>query len=101
RTRLVVLAGCDTGTGRGYRGEGVLSLARPFLASGVPRVIATLWSVADSSTLALVRTLHQRLRAGDSAAAALRTAQIAMLRSGDPKLSSPRQWAGFQLIGAT
>src|SRR5207249_1164433 len=35
-TRLVVLAACATGSGRISRGEGPLSLARPFLHAGVP-----------------------------------------------------------------
>ncbi len=47
RTQLVVLAACRTSTGRIRRGEGVLSLARPFIAAGVPTVVATLWDVDD------------------------------------------------------
>ena len=34
-TRLVVLAACGTASGAAYRGEGVMSLARPFLGAGV------------------------------------------------------------------
>src|SRR5690606_23398466 len=34
RTRLVALSACRTAYGAIYRGEGVVSLARPFLASG-------------------------------------------------------------------
>ena len=39
RTRLVVLAACRTAAGVVSRSEGALSLARPFLAAGVPNVM--------------------------------------------------------------
>ena len=39
-TDLVVLAACDTGRGVVYRGEGAVSLARPFLAGMAQRLIA-------------------------------------------------------------
>src|SRR5215218_4098707 len=44
RTRLVVLAACSTARARISPGEGVLGLARPFLAAGVPSVVASLWN---------------------------------------------------------
>src|SRR5262249_35433356 len=47
RTQVLVLAACRTSGGRVRRGEGVLSLARPFLAAGVPTVVASLWDVDD------------------------------------------------------
>ena len=45
KTRLVVLAACDTGEEYIPGSEGATSLARAFLAAGVPTVVASLWSV--------------------------------------------------------
>lgn len=49
-TRLVVLSACGTAIERSYRGEGSISLARPFLAAGVPLVVASLWPVDSNAT---------------------------------------------------
>jgi CHAT domain-containing protein/tetratricopeptide (TPR) repeat protein len=99
RTRLLVLGACGTTAGRGYRGEGVASLARPFLARGVSAVVGTLWDVADIPSRRLLVEFHSRIRAGDEAGAALRHAQMALIASTDAHFSSPSVWAAFQLIG--
>jgi len=59
-TQLVVLGACRTTAGRIRRGEGVFSLARPFLAAGVPIVVASLWDVDDRAS----RRLLSRFTAG-------------------------------------
>src|SRR6185436_13306048 len=41
RSRLVFLAACETAAGTRVAGEGALSLARAFLASGLPAAIGT------------------------------------------------------------
>lgn len=98
--RLVVMAACSSGVGPFVRGEGVLSLARPFMAAGVPAVVATLWDVEDRPSRLLMREFHAAyLRHGD-AARALREAQLALLHSGDSSLGRYEAWGGFQLIGA-
>jgi CHAT domain-containing protein len=98
RTRLVVLAACDSAKGR-TTGEGALSLGRAFLAAGVPAVVASLWDVNDRSASWLFRDFYRRLRSGDTPAAALRGAQLAALASRDSNLHDPAAWAGLQLIG--
>lgn len=99
RVRLVVLAGCATASGRISRGEGPLSLARPFLAAGVPGVVATLWAIEDASSGALVSELHREIVAGQTPEQALRNAQLAMIGARDPSFRAPRAWAAFQLAG--
>lgn len=96
RTRLVVLAGCRTGLGRALRGEGVLSLARPFVAAGVPAVIATLWDIRDRPA----RTFFARFHAlhMDDPVAALQRVQIELMKSEDPELRSPGTWGGIFVI---
>jgi CHAT domain-containing protein len=97
-TRLVVLGACSTTEARISPSEGVLGLARPFLAAGVPNVVSTLWEVEDATTPALFEAFHRRLRAGDAPVQALRAAQLGLLRGADPSLRSPASWAPFEVI---
>ena len=98
RTRLVILSACETGIGRLYRGEGVMHLARPFLANGVPVVIASLWKVDSGETKNLMMSFHQhRTHGNKTVAQSLRLAQLETLRS-SPKSSA---WASFQIIGGS
>jgi len=98
KARLVVLAGCGTGAGR-ISSEGVLSLARPFMASGVPDVVVSLWPLEDRGALELSIRFHEGWLSGRDAAGALRDAQIHLIESADPELSSPATWGAFQLVG--
>ena len=95
--RLVVLAACETANGPVARGEGGLSLARPFLAAGVPLVLGTAWPVRDADDTVLV-DFHRLFARGMAAAAALRQAQIMFMKRSDG-LASVSQWAAYQLIG--
>jgi CHAT domain-containing protein/lipoprotein NlpI len=101
RARLVVLSSCQTGIGRSYRGEGAMSIARPFLALGVPEVVASLWSVESASTAEVMINFHKcRKREGLSTVEALRQAQLAMLHSPRQLFRQPYYWASFNLIGS-
>jgi CHAT domain-containing protein len=93
QTALVVLSGCSTAAGPNRRGEGVLSLARPFLARGVPTVVATLWDVPDAPAAELFADFHRARLAGRPDGAALRQAQVSLMTSADPSLRNPRVWA--------
>jgi CHAT domain-containing protein/tetratricopeptide (TPR) repeat protein len=100
-TRLVALAACDTGSEYVPGSEGVTSLARAFLAAGVPTVVASLWNVDDRSTSRLFDAFHRNLLAGEDPVDALRNAQLGLLGSHEEKDSSPRGWGAFQVIGAS
>jgi hypothetical protein len=74
---LVVLSACESARGRVAQGEGVYGLPRAFLLAGVPRVIASQWTLSDQATRPFMVRFHdgylgQRL----SAAAALRAAKL-------------------------
>jgi CHAT domain-containing protein len=99
RARLVVLSACRSGVERYYGGEGMVGLARAFLAAGAPVVVASLWSVDSEATAELMVALHRRRVAGDSAAEALRGAQAEMIRHPDARLRHPFYWAAFAAIG--
>jgi CHAT domain-containing protein len=60
-------------------------------------VLASLWSVADESTADLMTRFYRYLKAGQSKDAALRRAQLDLLRRTD--VSHPFHWAAFTLSG--
>lgn len=100
RTRLVVLSACQTGIEQQYRGEGAISVARPFIAAGVPVVVASLWPVDSRSTKDLMVSFHRhRTRDRLPTAEALRRAQLEMLRGDDTRYRHPYHWAAFNAIG--
>lgn len=96
---LVVLSACRTGDGPVTEGEGVASFARGVLALGVPTVVASYWDVNDEGASRLFVAFHTRYRSERNAAAALRFAQLSMLRDGNTAWRSPSVWAAFVAIG--
>lgn len=98
-TRLVVLAACEAAQGPILSGEGVDSLERSFLATGVPSVVASLWRVEDSSAADFFVAFHGELRRGSSIPDALRRAQMSFLEDADRSRRSPQAWAGFRILG--
>ncbi|HYP26123.1 MAG TPA: CHAT domain-containing protein [Blastocatellia bacterium] len=99
RTRLVILSGCESGLGQYYRGEGMVSMVMPFLASNVPTVMASLWAVNSQATSSLMIDFHEKRKNGHpGAASALRAAQLNMLR-GPALYRHPYYWAPFIVVG--
>jgi len=99
QTRIVVLSGCETLGGKAWS-EGIGSLARPFLAAGVPTVVGTLWKVEDRNGLRFFEKFHRQLRSGQDALRALRAVQLEFLSNDDPSLRKPQLWAAYQAVGA-
>lgn len=100
-TRLVVLAACRTARGEVSPSEGSRDLARPFVAAGVPAVVATLWDLDEEVSLAFSRRFHAAHAAGADPLTAFHEAQLALANDPDPRLRSPRSWAGLVFIGAS
>jgi CHAT domain-containing protein len=100
RPRTVVLAACSTIRGRDGRGEGTPSLARSFLAAGVPTVVGTLWDIDDAETSVLITNFHRNVARGTPPAAALRAAQLKALKNPYPAASHPGSWAAFAVLGS-
>ena len=61
-TRLVILSACQTSLDQNLAGEGAIGAARPFLAIGVPQVIASLWPVDSNATAVLMTEFHRQRR---------------------------------------
>ena len=99
RTHVVVLAACRTAAGAVSRVEGALSLGRPFLAAGVPDVVASLWDIDDTVGRRFFGSFHRALLVEGDPVLALRKAQMAFLRGDDESLAHPASWAAFICIG--
>ena len=100
--RLVILSGCTTGRGWRTLGDGAYGLSGAFLSNGSQAVMASLWSVSDKATTALMTRVYDRLDAdADDAARALRRAQldIMKLKSRSGSYMPPFYWAAFRVIG--
>jgi CHAT domain-containing protein/tetratricopeptide (TPR) repeat protein len=95
KTSLVVLSGCQSQTGKLSRGDDIVGLSRAFIYAGSPSVIASLWSVDDEATRALMALFYTHLKQGLSKAEALRASQMDMRQ----KYPHPYYWAGFVLTG--
>jgi CHAT domain-containing protein len=121
---LLVLSACSTAVGSPEAEMGFAGLA---VASGVRSAMASLWSVDDVGTLALMREFYQQLQSSPTKAEALQAAQLAMLNgtlhiaSGqllddnaenalslpsslgilkESDFSHPYYWSGFTMIGS-
>ncbi|MBD1815102.1 tetratricopeptide repeat protein [Microcoleus vaginatus DQ-U2] len=95
---LVVLSACQTGLGQNIQGEGLVGLTRGFMYAGAQRVVVSLWSVDDEGTATLMSSFYQgMLQKGLTPAAALRAAQLEMLKQEEWR--SPYYWAAFTLQG--
>ena len=94
--KLVVLSSCYTGRGK-IKAEGVVGIARSFLAAGARAVIASLWAISDEATLAFMKHFYKQLMAGQSASKSLNQTMKWMQKTGD--FSAVKYWAPFMLIG--
>jgi CHAT domain-containing protein len=95
---LVVLSACETGLGKDVKGEGLDGLTRAFMYAGARRLVVSLWNVNDKATASLMQHLYVGMLKGNKTpAAALRAAQIELLRT--RRWQSPYYWAAFVMQG--
>jgi CHAT domain-containing protein len=94
--RVVIISGCNSSGIRAYAGEGLVGLSWAFLRAGAHSSIGALWEVSDRSTASLMDTLYQAMEEGQSPAAALRQAKLALLHS-KSRFRKPFYWAPFQM----
>ncbi|XP_029183805.2 tetratricopeptide repeat protein 28-like [Acropora millepora] len=97
RARLVVLSCCHSGRGRISKGEGVVGIARAFLAAGARSVLVTLWAIDDEATMVFMKSFYQHLKEGKTASAAIHQSMKSFRES--EEFWEMRYWAPFQLIG--
>src|SRR5205823_3443357 len=94
---LVVLSACNTARGENQAGEGMVGLTWALFVAGTPSQVVSQWAVNDASTAEWMRQFYAGLKAGKSKGAALRTAELAMLKDGQHQ--HPYFWAPFILMG--
>jgi CHAT domain-containing protein len=100
KTKLVILSACQTAIENFYDGEGAIGVARTFFAAGAPAVVASRWDVDSNATAKLMTAFHRyRKLKGLSTPAALRAAQLELLKSGKDDFASPYYWGSFAAIG--
>ena len=75
--KLVVLSYCHSASGH-TRAEGVVGIARAFLASGARAVLAALWAVEDKATMRFMKRFYEHLVHGESASESLHHAMKSM-----------------------
>jgi CHAT domain-containing protein len=93
--QLLVLSACQTATGDK---RAALGLAGVALQSGARSTLATLWSVSDNSTSAMMSEFYKQLNTAKlSKAEAVRQAQLYLLKQKD--YNHPFYWAPFVLVG--
>ena len=102
KANLVVLSGCDTGLGKLSTGDELVGLTRAFIYAGTPSVVASLWSVDDSSTAQPDERVSIRNLKTMSKVEALRQAQLELIRGeGRSDLLARRGVGGIGKLGET
>jgi CHAT domain-containing protein len=96
---MVVLSACESGVGKLYRGEGIVSLASGFAYAGAASILTTLWSVNDERSAVFMEQFYDRLKTGNTKDLALQMTKVAMLERGDDYYAHPYYWAGYVAIG--
>jgi CHAT domain-containing protein len=101
KANLVVLSGCETGLGKLSTGDELVGLTRAFIYAGTPSVVASLWSVDDSSTARLMASFYRNLKTM-SKVEALRQAQLELIRGeGGSDMLARRGVGGIGKLGET
>ena len=70
RAKLVVLSCCHSGRGE-IKAEGVVGIARAFMAAGARSVLVSLWAIEDEATLEFMKSFYHNLVKGRSASESL------------------------------
>lgn len=97
---MVVLSACNTGMGVLQDGEGLMSLSRALVYSGVQSAVYSLWEVPDKETAALMILFYQNLSKGYTKEFALAKAKQQFIAENPTKVH-PFYWAGFIVNGNT
>ncbi|CBH22987.1 Conserved hypothetical protein containing TPR repeat, secreted [Salinibacter ruber M8] len=96
---LAVLSGCNTARGTLRGGEGMAGLQYAFRIMGAQSTVSNLWPTADRSSVALMESFYENLRAGQPKDQALRRAKLTYLEN-HPDNLSPFFWASAVLYGS-
>lgn len=96
---LLVLSGCQSGTGRLTSGEGFIGFNHALSYSGTAGLLLSMWPVDDRSTSELLGLFYKHIQKGESKSKALQKAKIEYIRLASEMKTNPRYWAAFTLWG--
>jgi CHAT domain-containing protein len=96
---MAVLSSCESGLGKGYRGEGMISMASAFTYSGCQNILMSLWKVNDQTAMRLMDDFYGFLLAGETIDVALRNAKLKYLDAADEFSADPRTWTPLVAYG--
>ena len=97
--KLVVLSGCETGTGSINKTEGLMSLARGFSYAGTKNVIGSLWPTDDKLSADIFKNFYSNL-SSQNFSTALHKAKLAAIENSSAASASPYFWSGYIYIGS-
>jgi tetratricopeptide (TPR) repeat protein len=95
--QLLVLSACESGLSDVRPGDELLGLSATVLSQGTRNLMASVVSVSDVTTAALMVEVHRRLRLGETPPSALTSARQALDATGEAPLVTT---AGFVSFGA-
>jgi len=101
RTQLLILSACRTGVGKEYKGEGVFSLSRGFMGTGVISIFSTLWDINDQDAYAFSYKILNKATKQVPLDIALQKTQQEWLSKADRGKQLPNAWAGIILLGSS
>jgi CHAT domain-containing protein len=99
KARLVVLSACETGLGKTYKGEGMMSMASAFAFSGCQNILMSLWKVNDNMSTDLINDFYDALLKGISIDEAIAQAKRRYISQADELSADPRVWAPLVSYG--
>jgi CHAT domain-containing protein/tetratricopeptide (TPR) repeat protein len=99
KARLAVISSCESGIGKEYRGEGMLSMATAFAYAGCSNIVMGLWKVDDAVSVKLMEEFYKEIREGKRVNTALAEAKRLYLDDADELSSNPKLWASLVAYG--
>jgi CHAT domain-containing protein len=99
KARLAVISSCESGVGKAYRGEGMLSMANAFAYAGCPNIVMGLWKVDDRTSSELMNFFYDKLLRHKSVDESLTLAKRQYLQNADELSAHPRLWASLIAYG--
>lgn len=97
---LIVLSACETAKGNRQHNEGIMSLGRAFIGTGVGGALSARWEVEDAATAEIVRLFYKELSEVHLPAKALQRARAAYLNKNTAAAAqNPWLWAALLYQG--
>jgi CHAT domain-containing protein len=96
---MAVLSSCESGLGKGYKGEGMISMASAFAFSGCQNTLMSLWKVNDQASVKLMDNFYGYFLEGETIDVALRQSKLTYLADADELTAHPRIWAPLVVYG--